>query len=57
MLILGRREGQKIVIAEAITITILEVRENGHVQVGIDAPREIEVRRDELPPREKGGGQ
>ena len=51
MLILNRKEGQAIVIDDKITITINRVA-GGRVSLAIEAPKEIPVRRSELPPRE-----
>ena len=47
MLVLTRRVGESIVIANNITVTVLEVR-GEVVRVGIDAPREITVHRQEV---------
>lgn len=47
MLVLTRHANQKIVIGEDITITVLEVR-GDQVRIGIDAPREIRVHREEI---------
>jgi carbon storage regulator len=47
MLILTRRAGETIRIGDSITITVLAV--NGmQVRIGIDAPREIVVDREEI---------
>ena len=47
MLILTRRIGEKIIIGDDVTITILGVKGN-QVRVGIEAPREVQVHRDEI---------
>lgn len=47
MLILTRRPGETIHIGDAITITILRVRDH-HVHVGIQAPKNVEVHREEI---------
>jgi carbon storage regulator len=47
MLVLTRREGETIQIDDKIRVTILG-RENGQVKVGIEAPREVPVVREEL---------
>ena len=49
MLVLTRRPGENIVIGDDIIIRILDV--NGQVKLGIEAPREIEVHREESVPR------
>jgi carbon storage regulator len=50
MLILTRNVGESIVIEENITITILSTR-GCQVRVGIDAPKEISVHREEIKKR------
>ncbi len=47
MLVLSRRQGESIVIGGDVVVTIIEVR-GGQVRVGIDAPRSIEVHREEV---------
>jgi carbon storage regulator len=47
MLVLNRKKEESIVVDSQITITILEVR-GDKIQLGIDAPKEIAVWRDEL---------
>lgn len=46
MLVLTRRSGERIVIGDDITITVLKV--NGKVRLGIDAPDSIRVDREEI---------
>ena len=47
MLILTRKPGQSILIGDEIKITILEVKGN-QVRIGVDAPRNIGVHREEI---------
>jgi len=47
MLILTRRVGETLMVGEDITITILGVKGN-QVRVGINAPRDIAVHREEI---------
>ena len=47
MLVLSRKEGEKIIIDDNIEVTVLEA-ENGKVQIGIDAPKSIEIHREEV---------
>jgi len=53
MLVLGRKPGERIRIGDNIVVTVVRVRENGTVRIGIDAPKNIRVDRDELPPLPK----
>lgn len=47
MLVLSRRPHESINIGEDIVVTILEVHRD-HVRIGIQAPRDIEVHRQEV---------
>lgn len=47
MLILARKNGQKLTIGPDVTVTICEIRP-GQVRVGIEAPREVLILRAEL---------
>ncbi len=47
MLVLSRRPGESIVIGGEVVVTIVEVR-GGQVRIGIDAPRSVEVHREEI---------
>ena len=47
MLVLSRRSHESIRIGDSIVITVLEVR-GDHVRIGIDAPSEVEVHRQEV---------
>ena len=47
MLILTRRVGEKIIIGENVTVVVLAVKGN-QIRIGIDAPREIQVHREEI---------
>ena len=47
MLVLSRREGEKLIIGGNVTVTVLGVR--GHqVRIGIDAPSDVTVNREEI---------
>jgi carbon storage regulator CsrA len=47
MLVLSRKPGEKLVIGEGITLTVLSVIGN-RVRLGIDAPEDVRVLRSEL---------
>jgi len=47
MLILTRRQGETIVIGDDITVTVLGVK-SGQVRIGVNAPREMRVDREEV---------
>jgi carbon storage regulator len=47
MLILSRRLNEKLVIGENITITLLGIQGN-QARIGIDAPKDISVHREEI---------
>ena len=47
MLILSRKMGESIHLGDSVTVTVLGVA-RGQVKIGIDAPREMSVHRDEV---------
>lgn len=47
MLVLMRKEGETIAIGNDITVTIVSIQ-GGQVRVGINAPRDVEVHREEV---------
>ena len=47
MLVLSRKLGQRIVIGDRIVVTVVKL-DHGQVRLGIDAPREIAVFREEI---------
>jgi carbon storage regulator len=47
VLILTRRKSERVKVGEEITITVLDIT-GAQVRIGIDAPREIEVHREEI---------
>jgi len=47
MLVLTRRPGESIVVGQDIIITVIEIK-GGQVRIGIDAPREVQVHREEV---------
>lgn len=49
MLVLSRKLGERITIGDRIVLTVVKL-ERGQVRLGIDAPREIKVFREEINP-------
>ena len=47
MLVLTRRPGESIVVGQDIVVTVIEIK-GGQVRIGIDAPRDIDVYREEI---------
>ena len=47
MLVLSRKVGESILINEAIRVTVVQAA-NGRIRLGIDAPPEVKVLREEL---------
>lgn len=47
MLILTRRLGETIMVGDEITVTVLGIKGN-QVKIGIGAPRDVEVHREEI---------
>jgi len=50
MLVLSRKENQQIIIGDNIVVRVLQV-EGGRVRLGIEAPAEVPIRREELAAR------
>ena len=54
MLILTRKVGETLVIGDDVTMTVLGVKGN-QVRIGINAPRDVSVHREEIYRRIKEG--
>ena len=53
MLIIARKEGQRLKVGDDIWVTVIKLR-SGHVQIGVEAPRNTLILREELlDPEEK----
>lgn len=46
MLVLSRKDHQKVIVGSNITIHILETH-HGRVKLGIEAPQDVDIRRDD----------
>lgn len=55
MLVLSRKVGERILVGDEITVTVVQISPNT-VRIGIDAPREVNIVREELccPPSPNG---
>lgn len=47
MLVLSRKHGESIIVGDNITVTVVSI-EGGRVRVGITAPSEVPVHREEI---------
>lgn len=56
MLVLTRRHGETILIGDNVRVTVLDST-HGQVRIGIEAPREITVHREEVQERIDRGEQ
>lgn len=58
MLVLTRKVNEKIIIGnnQEIVAKVLRIK-GGKVRIGIDAPKQIRVHREEVLQREHGGGE
>jgi carbon storage regulator len=56
MLVLSRKESQRIRLGDSIVITIVKIS-GDKVRVGVDAPSDVLVLRDELEVRDPAGKQ
>ena len=55
MLILTRRVGESLMVGDNITVTVLGVKGN-QVRIGVNAPRDVTVHREEIYQRIQGDG-
>ncbi len=47
MLVLARKSGEAVAIGDRITVRVLEIK-NGQVKLGVEAPDEVAVHREEI---------
>jgi len=55
VLILTRRVGEKVMIGDDVSVTVLRVKGN-QVRLGVDAPKSVSVQREEIFNRMKSEG-
>lgn len=55
MLVLSRKLGERIVIGDNIVITVVKIDRN-QIRIGIEAPSEVPVYREEIAPQRIAGG-
>jgi len=54
MLILTRKIGESLIIDDKVTVTVMGMKGN-QVRLGIDAPRNVRIYREEIFPRDASG--
>ena len=55
MLVLSRKLGEKIIIGDNISITVVDI-DRGKIRLGIEAPRDVPIFRQELLPVKNAEG-
>jgi carbon storage regulator len=55
MLVLSRKEGEEVVIGDNIRLTVVAIRGN-QVRLGITAPPDVAIQREELCPKDEESG-
>ncbi len=55
MLVLSRKTGQRLTIGENVRITVVQIAP-GKVRIGIEAPKEVLILREEVPRTAKTTG-
>ena len=48
MLVLSRVVGEQIIVGDDVVITVVEIRSNGKVRIGVSAPAHVRVDRKEI---------
>ena len=52
MLVIARKLGERIQIGDSITVVVTRLKK-GTVRIGVEAPRDVPIRRAELKPKDK----
>jgi carbon storage regulator len=47
MLVLSRKQGEKIILGNGVTVTVVSIKGNA-VRLGIEAPEDVRILREEL---------
>lgn len=55
MLVLNRREGERVVIGPDIVVEVVAI-DRGRIRLGISCPKDVVIVREELRPAAEGGG-
>lgn len=55
MLVLSRKRGEKIYVGENVCVTVVEI-DRGVVRLGIEAPRDVPIYREEIRPKKEDAG-
>lgn len=50
MLVLSRKLGERILIGDSISVTVVDI-DRGKVRIGIEAPKDVPVNREEIAAR------
>lgn len=50
MLVVERKVGQSVIIDNRIVVKYIELRENGRIRIGFDAPMDVPIFREEIAP-------
>ena len=48
MLVLTRRQGEAVCLSDGVRIVVLQIRGSQQVRIGIEAPSDIDIRREEV---------
>lgn len=55
MLVLSRKVGEKILIGDDIAITVVRVQGSNTVRIGVEAPNDVRILREEIKDRPASG--